>query len=213
MSAWIELLEYLKKEWPTLKGALWVFIVTFVLAGILGYGIGAWYYARIIEWLRERMQLSNERIQAKDDQLDDYRARLHLVSATGTAYSHMTKDELREKTLATVSEIRDFLEQYSTEQHKLLEKSRQTGDAKTEEERHQVWTLFTNKITELYNNQNLYYTNNFKTDTILLRDELLSRLPKSVRNEEAYSMYEYPVNPIGMEMVATDLERLAKSLP
>lgn len=57
------------------------------------------------------------------------------------------------------------------------------------------------------------YDKRFKVETIVLRDELLTRLPNESKNEQGYARYEHPVNPIGMGMVADDLERLAKLLP
>jgi hypothetical protein len=50
-------------------------------------------------------------------------------------------------------------------------------------------------------------------DTILIRDELLSRLPKDERGNDVHILYEHPTNLLGMEEVASDLEGLAKLLP
>lgn len=53
----------------------------------------------------------------------------------------------------------------------------------------------------------------FKAEAIVLRDELLSRLPSYARDDRWFSFYENADNAAGMAVVAEDLERLAESLP
>jgi hypothetical protein len=52
----------------------------------------------------------------------------------------------------------------------------------------------------------------FKANAIVLRDELLSRLPSYARDDRWYSCYEHADDAAGMAVVADDLERLAESL-
>ena len=51
-----------------------------------------------------------------------------------------------------------------------------------------------------------------KADAIVLRDELLSRLPSYARDDRWFSFYERIEDTAGMAVVAEDLERLADSL-
>jgi hypothetical protein len=51
-----------------------------------------------------------------------------------------------------------------------------------------------------------------KADAIVLRDELLSRLPSYARDDRWFSFYERIEDTAGMAVVADDLERLADSL-
>ena len=54
------------------------------------------------------------------------------------------------------------------------------------------------------------YESEYKVNTILLRDEMLSRLPKSFRSEKARFIYALPTNMIGVRSVVDHLEKLAK---
>ena len=85
--------------------------------------------------------------------------------------------------------------------------------AKTENERIQVWTQFSNRLVQRSFEANLDFSRRLGTDSILLRDELLSRLPKASKDDKVYEFYEHPTNVLGMTALANDLERLAKSLP
>jgi hypothetical protein len=51
-----------------------------------------------------------------------------------------------------------------------------------------------------------------KADAIVLRDELLTRLPSYARDDRWFSLYERVEDTAGMAAVADDLERLADSL-
>jgi hypothetical protein len=84
--------------------------------------------------------------------------------------------------------------------------------AKTEEEKQKLWHHFTSSSSQRNLQRNVQYNSKFKVDSILLRDELLSRLPQGSKEERAYNLYEHPTNPIGMEMVIVDLERMTKLL-
>jgi hypothetical protein len=83
----------------------------------------------------------------------------------------------------------------------------------TEEERQRKWQEQTNAAIQRSFETRSDFESQFKVDSILLRDELLSRLRPDAKNERAYRMYESPINPLVMEEVVGDLERLAKSLP
>lgn len=154
------------------------------------------------------------RIQGKGDLLDEYRERLHLTSKSSTAFSIMSNKELRDKALEVVSSIRDYFEKIENEDRRLSSlQYQEMQSAKTEAERQQVWSKYTNKLTQKSSEQQLYYSRTFQTDTILLRDEILTRLPKGNKDNKVYNHYEYPINQLCMTDVVNNLERIAKSLP
>lgn len=202
-----EFLDYIQTNWETLKSAPLVFVSTIVLAVVLAFFVLKWRYNSIVEIL-------NQRLAAKDDQLVEYRERLHLTPTTDTSYSRLTNNELKQKALEVVSQTRDFLRERN-ERHTRLRDSEweEMSAAKSEEEKHRIWNKFVTITMKSSQKLRSDYEEKFKVDTILLRDELLSRLPKDAQDDNSYSMYEHPINPICMEIVATDLERLAKSLP
>jgi hypothetical protein len=59
------------------------------------------------------------------------------------------------------------------------------------------------------------YERQFRSETILLRDEMFRRLPEEMQKDRRTSIfhYEFVNNSIAMGEVADDLERLALSLP
>jgi hypothetical protein len=63
---------------------------------------------------------------------------------------------------------------------------------------------------ETKSKMNNEYTKKYKTDAILIRDELLSRLPSEPRDDLIDNLYIYLNNPFGLNMVIDDLEKLSK---
>lgn len=201
-----DLLLLLQQEWSTLKAAPVTFVLILILAFLAAFFALKWYYRGILE-------TKNERLKAKDDQLDDYRQRLGLISASGSEFSRLNFEELKQRAIDLVTKIRQFLTQRQEESRRLDSiEWQQMQEAKTEEDRKRIWNTFINNQSQLSIKHNAEYDRQFKIDTILMRDEMLSRLPEHKKDERTYSMYEHPTNPIGMGMVADDLEKLAKSL-
>ena len=209
-----ELLRYIQTEWATLVSAP----LTFMLFGILAFGaaffIARWRYEGIGESLRERIDTLKDRIQGKDEQINEYRERLHLIPADATSYSRLTNNELQQRALKVVTEVREFLRERGERQYRSLFSGWRRGITEmTEDQKRRAWEEETNALMQDSLQTSTAFDARFKVDTILLRDELLSRLPSTAKNQREYGTYEHPTNPIGMGMVADDLERLAKSIP
>lgn len=132
-----------------------------------------------------------------------------------SAQAALNNQALKMKTIGLINELRELLqaERYNSE---ILSNQRMMDirGATTEEERQILWHKWneldrepTRKLMSIYEKH--------KIDAILLRDELLSRLPESVkakRSSHIAHMYEHPTNPLGLVDVLDDLEMLAKSL-
>ena len=209
-----KLFDHLRKEWKTLTNAPFAFLSILVLASTSIFFIVDWHYGGTLQTLTGRIELLKDRIQAKDDQLDDYRERLHLTPASGSKFSKMTHQELKDSTLSLVKKLRDFL--FNTNQKSKVVKDKlwsQMVEAKTEEEKSRLWQAHTDAITQYSYTQRAEYEKKFKIDAILLRDEILTRIPRdSINKSISFSYYEYPTNYLVMKEVADDLERLAKLL-
>jgi len=190
-----DFVQFIQDEWAAISSAP----VTFIL---------------LLISLKERIESFKDRLEAKDDQLTEYRERLHLLPTSETTYSRLSNAELKNKTLDVVHHVRDFLKNRKEKQDRILYSDQRANHRDmSEEQRKKLWHQETNALMRESTETNADYNRDFKVDTILLRDELLSRLPSSAKNEREYRTYEHPTNPIGMGMVADDLERLAKSLP
>lgn len=218
MSILKDVIDHLKSEWVFLKSSPVAFIITLLLCFVCSFFVMKWRYDGIIEQLHERLELNKERLQIKNDQLDEYRQRLHLVPVSGTSFSRMSNKELKGKTLDVILGIREFLNKVKNEDRQISDQewnkvvsARQS--AKSEEDKERIWKSYSSKVYERILQREAQYYQNFKVDAILLRDEILSRLPKSVKNEKVYIYYERSFNIFETPLVADDLERLAKSLP
>jgi hypothetical protein len=132
--------------------------------------------------------------------------------ANQTAYSRLSNRELSDEVTKLVLKMRLYLEQKKNQDAKQTDfYKQQMREAKTEQEKKLVLEAEThNTITSP--SIDLEYGEKFKTDAIVLRDELLLRLPKNTKKDRNF-MYEHPTNLIGVQKIIDDLEILAKSLP
>jgi len=198
-----QLVQYLIKEWNTLKDAP----LTFILLAFFSFGAAAlavtWLYKSTIDTLTHR-------IASKDDLLAEYRERLHLDAPDQTKYSKLTNQELRTQTLALVAAIRAFHATAQSDSRQISDSQmNEMQHAKSEEERNQIWKRFTNRLTEDHYAKERKYTDQFSTKSLILRDELLSRLPPVTRNRSVDRLYERPNYHWSSIEVSADLERLA----
>jgi hypothetical protein len=201
-----ELIEYLQKEWLTVSGAPFTFFILCILVAGLAYAASRWKHGAIIELLRER-------IVAKDEQLDGYREKLHLVPAHGSEFSRLSHAELQKEALKFVSSLRDWL---GTRRSQDSERQHQQWLAMTnatdEVQRKQLWDAQTTESMRSSTTFNNEYDAKFKVKAMVLRDELLTRVQHPEPSNHSHHMYEHPTNPIGMGMVGDDLERMARLL-
>jgi hypothetical protein len=133
-----------------------------------------------------------------------------------TKQSLYSNSELLEKSMVIVQELRSVLTENRIESDLISNQRMSAMRSATEENRNDIWEKFntfdrdpTRSLINLYNS-------NFKIDAIMLRDEMVSRLPNEIlekRERSSFHMYEHPTNPLGLESVVDDLEYLAKSMP
>jgi len=201
-----KILEFLSKNWETLKSAPLVFVSFLLLAFAFAIVVANFVY-------KERIETLKERLISKDDQINEYRQRLHLVDTNKTAYSQLTNQELRTASSNLISRLREYADQHELADRRRDEAERQQMlQAKSEEERQKIWNTYTSALLTAPN-LNSEYSSRFRSEAILIRDEVLSRLPTDRKDKFAYDQYEFPTNLIGLQRVIDDLERLTKSLP
>ena len=207
------LLNTVKAEWTVLSGAPWAFAVTFVAAFAAAFVACKWAYGSLLEANKERLEGLKKRLVAKDDQLNDYRERLHLVPANGSEYSKLTHKELQGVVLKLVSNIRAWFAQSESEIRRIADQQwHAMARAKSDEEKHRFWEAHAGTHTEGLYKLMLEFDQKVKINAILLRDELQSRLPAEEKSAAANRRYEHPVNTFCIQEIAHDLERKAKSL-
>ena len=145
------------------------------------------------------------------EQREEYRSisekqKVEIVGKA-TAFSRTKNKVLQDRALAVVGKIRAIsreMRNYAIPSMRNL----------TPEQYEAEWEKERKRSNDLM----FRYESEAKSDAILLRDEIFSRLPKEIQppGEDPArfrsSMYEHPTNPIGLDTVADDLERLAKLL-
>ena len=149
----------------------------------------------------------------KSEQAESYKDR--ALKYDEKVHSVVDSDEvaLKNKTLEVVKNLREYIERYKREdQVNMMERHISLGQ-QSEEQRNIEWNKQTNNIMRLSSEMNAEYDRRFRVDTMLLRDELRSRLPDyAPQDKHRDSAYEHPTNYFGFNDVASDLERMAKML-
>ena len=225
--------DYITGEWKVIRQAPVTFLVALFLLGYaINWRLDSSYksdYTNRLELKDEQIKTKEEQLKGKDDQLkgkddqlkskddylkgkddllNEYRERLHLLPPAQSSYSRLTNAELQQKALAVVQQLRQF-----------LEKSRNPSvfpaypPNASEEEKNRIWQQYTLQSIQASQNLISAYNNKFKDEVILLHDELRSRLVTTEEKPGQTFLYETANNALVMEMVASDLGRLAKSLP
>ena len=165
------------------------------------------------ETSKGRVDALKERLAAKDEQLDEYRRRLNLIPTSGSKFSQLTQRELQEQTLRFVEELRKWFSKSETETRRIADQQwNALRRAETEEQRHQLWEAHTGTHTNGFFTTMQEFEQKFKVDAILIRDELVTRLPAAARDTKIEHRYEFPTNSFGIKAIADDLERMAKLL-
>jgi len=130
-----------------------------------------------------------------------------------TTLSRMTNKELRAASEKLISELRLFTSQREQQDRIRSDRHRQQMiDAKSDEERKRIWAAQTSEtLTGI--SLNSEYEEKFEATTILLRDELLLRLPENSTDPGLLILYKHPTNTMVLRELIQHLERLSKSLP
>ena len=131
-----------------------------------------------------------------------------------TIYSNTANKELKPRVLHLVNNIRDMVYTYKKQDSELLlafDKKDRGGAVKDEQRKvREQWIRESDAAHDSFLRQ---YKEKYWADAILLRNELLRRLPKNLRQPQLSGIYQYPTNVLGVEAIADNLELLAKSLP
>jgi hypothetical protein len=208
-----QLVKFISSEWATLRAAPATFALLIVFTGTVAFFVIRWRYAGIVENKNAQIDALRDRLAAKDEQLQGYRQQLRLVPSDQTVYSLQGNQRLKQDALRVVQGIRSLVE--SARRDDVIPFFNRPGwNATSEEEKRHLWNEDFQRLSQMSNERIARYDREFKVDAIILRDELLARLPARFRQEKRpWLMYEHPVNPIGMTEVADNLEMLAKALP
>jgi hypothetical protein len=209
-----DLVEFRKQADSTAWTAL---IAVALICFSAGYGAAFWRYSAVIDVLEQRLK-------GKEEVLDDYRRRLQIVPAKGGELTGLSNNELKKRSLDFVSDLRKWrttrLRQESEQNDRITSKlvaARGHPDQWIQITNEELLASRTSIREDIFE-----YEEKFKETAVMLRDEVLTRLPKEKRVERLdktnpfrfrYTDYEIPHDlQLGVQYVADSLEGLTKSL-
>src|SRR5215510_7257782 len=141
-----------------------------------------------------------------------------------TIYSKTSNKELKEKTLALVKNIRALVDSYNKKDRALMaEYDKKNKPEIRIDERKAMREQWLKESDTVHDSAMRYYRDNYWADAILLRNELYMRLQrlakksnqttKKLNQTDLAPIYQNPTNLLGIQVVADNLELIAKSLP
>ena len=128
-------------------------------------------------------------------------------------YSKLSNNELKSRALTVVKAIRKLVYSYNEKDRDLSNDFDAEYLATRTTERQSLRDQWRKKIGDLQASSVRDYRQNFASDAALLREELQRRLPKSLQGRNTPKLYSSPANVLALEVIADDLELLARSLP
>src|SRR5215813_8896383 len=141
-----------------------------------------------------------------------------------TVYSNTSNKELKEKALRLVKTIRELVDSYNKKDRALMaEYDKKDKPEIRIDERKAMREQWLKESDTVHESAMRYYRDNYWVDAILLRNELYRRLqglskePKQSTQKPNQTnlapIYQNPTNLLGIQVIADNLELIAKSLP
>lgn len=209
----MELLKVIKAEWSVIAMAPFSFLILAALMFGAAYFVASWRFTAVIEEIKAASETLKERLHLRSEQTESYREKAAKYDEKLAEVVDSGETELRDKALKLVADLREFIGrshrlETSTSNTRWSEASR----AGTEQERSHRWDEYARTMINNTYERNDEYDRRFKVDAIMLRDEMLSRLPNYKPENTFEFSYERPTNFFGFGFVADDLEKMAKAL-
>jgi hypothetical protein len=136
-----------------------------------------------------------------------------LASESTGKYSKLSNKELKSRTLTVVKAVRKLVYSYNEKDRDLTRDFDADYLATRTTERKSLRDQWRKKIDDAQASSVRDYRQNFASDAALLREELQRRLPKGLQRRDMAKLHSNPENVLALEVIADDLELLAKSLP
>jgi len=197
---------YLQAKWLTLMRSPLLFVASLILAMAMGYLSAYWRYQRGV-------QISKELTASKNEEIAEYGQQPLIRQGSTKYYARLANDELREESLNFILQMRKFILKWGVVENQMALSFMDEMPAKTsEEEKRRIWQHYVSTSNLVLETRILDYEKEFRTTAILLRNELLSRLPDLRRNKSADSFYQKTDNPVDIRKVMDNLTLLTESL-
>src|SRR5918999_3018049 len=132
------------------------------------------------------------------------------LESTGK-YSKLSNKELKSRTLTVVKAVRKLVYSYNEKDRDLTRDFDADYLATRTTERKSLRDRWRKKIDDAQASSVRDYRQNFASDAALLKEELHRRLPKGLQRRDMAKLHSNPENVLALEVIADDLELLAKS--
>lgn len=189
-----------------------VFVAGFMLAALCVVPAVLWFLSAEIYLLKEQVATANDRREKWEEEserqtrlAEHYRDQFMAVTKTNSSFASFTHDDLRDYAYRMVRALRAHIRDQEAIVSRL-----ESDPAKTIEERSSAEWQAGQKCMAQYNVR-------LKADVLMLRREILSRIP--VGNDVDQNglstdyWYDSPWNFYGFKRMVADLERIAQLVP
>lgn len=200
------LFKWFESQWTIISQAPTVFVEFSIIFLVFGFFCAKVRYGVTIEVLNQRLLLRAEEAEVNRSDAAKWREKVSEVVNTDNA-------ALREKTLQFVQRLRSFVDRYMQRGNMLkISEWDPAVYAETDEEKQRLLSRYQHNLQLQYSEERSEYQRNFRSESQILRSELLSRLKDYKTDENMDARYDDPVTSYGYYDVASDLEKMAKSL-
>jgi hypothetical protein len=128
-----------------------------------------------------------------------------------TKQKRMSNADIRQRALELAVLIRRAMEEQRYKQNQLIYDD-SYRNAQNEEDRSAAWNRRNAEMSRVSQQLMDTYAGKYKSEILLLKDEMLLRVIPQGRDKRIDFSYEQPTNPLGLEEIITDFEKLALSL-
>ena len=129
-------------------------------------------------------------------------------------YREMPNSELAKKSLAMVQALRELQKKMNAADERLgQECDRQDSQAKSAQDRSRIRQSCNDESLKSSQSFLVQYEERYRADVLILREEMLHRLPELRGKAVPPILASHPTNALGLGEVAASLEVLAKLLP
>jgi hypothetical protein len=135
------------------------------------------------------------------------------LASESTKHSKLSNKELQSRALTVVKAVRKLVYSYNDKDRDLTSDFDAEYLATRTTERKSLRDQWHKKVEDAQASSVRDYRQNYASDAALLREELQRRLPKGLQRRDLPKLYSNPTNVLALELIADDLELLAKSLP
>ncbi|AZE47138.1 hypothetical protein C4K04_1448 [Pseudomonas chlororaphis] len=209
----MELLKTIKDEWAVISTTPFTFLTLAALMFAAAYFAARWRYMALVDQAKAKQETLAERLHLRSEQTESYREKASKYDQMLAEVVDSGATELRDRTLNLVVKLREFIGRYQRlDTSSVGTRWFEETHAGTDSGEEQRWARYARLMINSAMERNNEYEQRFKTDVLILRDELLSRLPDYMPDDSHGLTYEDQISHATLNYIADDLERMANLL-